>query len=101
MKKEDQMMDIKVMLMTVIALTALLGGQGFIMSLLLDPVKQSQARMEKHMSKMEAEMEKRMGKMEKHMSKMEAGMEKRMGTMETKIGTMETKVDKLLAQKNL
>ena len=81
MSKETQV-DIKIALMTVIALTALLGGQGFVMSLLLDPVKQSTARIEK--------MEDRMGK-----------MEGRIGKLEDRVGRIEIKIDKLLVRKNI
>ena len=86
----DSKLDIKIMLMTVIALTALLGGQGFIMNLLLEPVKQSQARMEKQM-----------GKMESRMDKMDSRMESRMGKIESRMNTLESKVDQVLLQKNL
>ena len=56
MSQEDKM-DIKVALMTVIALTALLGGIGFIVNVLLDPVKESQVRMEKRMDTIESKMD--------------------------------------------
>ena len=97
MQGGDNKLDIKIMLMTIIALTALLGGQGFIMNLLLEPVKQSQARMEKQM-----------GKVESRMDTMESRMESRMDTLESKVTKLESKVDKLeskvdrvLLQKNL
>ena len=96
MAKETQV-DIKIALMTVIALTALLGGQGFVMSLLLDPVKQSTARIEKRMDKMEVKMEDRMGKLEGRVGK----LEDRMGKLEDRVGRIEVKIDKLLVRNNI
>ena len=93
MEGGDSKLDLKIMLMTIIALTALLGGQGFIMNLLLEPVKQSQIRMEKQMGKMES----RMGKMESRMGKMDSRMDK----IESRMNTLESKVDQVLLQKNL
>ncbi len=95
---QENKMDIKVALMTVIALTALLGGQGFVMSLLLDPVKKSQARMEKQinarMDQMETRMDQRMDQMETRMDNLET----RMDNLETRMDKLDSKMDLLLAR---
>ena len=80
---QESKMDIKITLMTVIALTALLGGQGFVVSLLLDPVKESLAHVEKSMG---ARMD---------------GLETRMNGLETRMNGLEAKMDQLLAARNI
>ena len=70
---------------TIIAVMAALTGLGFVFNILLAPLKENQARIEKRMDQFEARMRQ---------------FEARMGQFESKLGQFESKLDQLLAQKN-
>ena len=72
------------------AIAFLIGGQGFVVSLLLDPVKESLAHVEKSMGA-------RMDGLETRMD----GLETHMDSFESRLGGVESKLDQLLAARNI
>ena len=79
------------------AIAFLIGGQGFVVSLLLDPVKESLAHVEKSMGARMDGLETRMNGLETRMD----GLETRMNGLETRMDGVESKLDQLLVARNI
>ena len=77
--------ELQHILTTIIAVMAALTGMGFVFNILLKPLKENQARIEKRIDKLEARMDQ---------------FEARLDQLEARMGRLESKLDQLLAQKN-